>query len=405
MLLYDLSHTSHSRARTGVQRVALELRRALANETEGLLEITHDPFAGYWRPLRNWELKALDAPPEAAQRRGAYWSLKHQIKGYLEKALRQPKTANTLPAQPVGYFTPDIFTTRTGRNLPELFDHLQCPKVALFHDAISLRLPHLTPSSAVSRFPSYMSELHKFDGVMTISEDSRQSLLGYWEWAGWSNNPEVKVLPLGLDHLPTAKLRLQGNPPPAQTEALAPPTILSVGSLEGRKNHRSLIEACELLWIEGIDFNLQIIGTLQRDTGQAALDRLQELKQTGRPIQYDGWLDDDALESAFKKSAFTVYPSLLEGFGLPVWESLLHGKPCICSSIGATGETAQGGGCKTTDTGNPAALAGTIKSLLADPGELAALAAEAAGRTPPRWADCARQLLDWMPHISCGSEG
>lgn len=398
MLLYDLSHTSHSRARTGVQRVALELRRALTDRNAALAEITHDPHAQTWRFLRHWEKHALDAPPTAAKRRGAYWPLLAQIRGHCERVTRHPSTAGELPAEVTGFFTPEIFTARTGRNLPELFQHIKGPKVALFHDAISLRMPHLTPSSAVGRFPSYMAELHDFDGIMTISEDSKQSLLSYWDWAGWRNGPEVTVLPLGLDHLPAAQRRTP-PPPPTPSPVGEIPTILCVGSLEGRKNHLTLIEACEKLWASGEQFILQMIGTLQRDTGRAALNRLRELQAQGRAIRYDGWLNDEALEEAFEQCAFTVYPSLLEGFGLPVWESLLHGKPCVCSSVGATGETAAGGGCLATDTRTAEPLAKAIHQLLHDVPLRNRLADQALSRNPPRWTDCAEQLLDWMRQL------
>ena len=398
MLLYDLSHTSHSRARTGVQRVALELRSALANRNQAFQEITHDPHAKTWRFLRAWEKRGLDAPPKAAKRRGAYWPLLAQARGHIERALTHPQTANEIPATAKGFFTPEIFTVRTGRNLPELFRHIECPKAALFHDAISLRLPHLTPASAVGRFPSCMAELSRFDGIMTISEDSKNSLLGYWDWAGWKERPEVIVLPLGLDHLPAARRRTSTLPLQSQSKESLP-TILCVGSLEGRKNHLTLINACERLWSAGEKFRLQMIGTLQRDTGRQALERLRALQAQGRPIKYDGWLNDAALETAFADCAFTVYPSLLEGFGLPVWESLLHGKPCICSSTGATGETAAGGGCLATDTRTETPLATAIAQLLHDQSQRDTLAAQAIARKPPLWADCAEQLTTWMEQL------
>lgn len=393
MLLYDVSHTSHSRARTGVQRVALELRKALAARAEALGEVTYDPHSRAWRFIRDWERCALDTSTVGSTRRGAYWPWPAQLRGNLERFLRRPRTEQLLPANASGFFTAEIFTRRTGQNLPELFRHLDCPKAALFHDAISLRRPDLAPPSSVGRFPTYLAELLDFDGIMAVSEDSRQSLVNYWEWAGWKNRPEVGILPVGMDHLKAARQRSKPTTEPDRPNL---PTVLCVGSLEGRKNHLCLLQACELLWSRGIKFELQMIGTLQRETGRTALNRLRQLQQEGRPLRYHGWLSDEALQQAFARCVFTVYPSLLEGFGLPVWESLLYGKPCVCSCLGPTGETARGGGCLAVDTRSPETLADGIAKLLSDEPYRRQLTAEARHRKPPKWADSAEQLVTWM---------
>ena len=397
MLLYDFSHTSHSRARTGVQRVALELHRALQQLPQAVQEITYDPHSRSWRPLRNWELQSLVAPAQATKRRGAYWPWPAQLRGYLDRFRRSNQSTFPLPQNPTGFFTPEIFTQRTAQMLPSLFRQLSCPKVALFHDAISLRMPDLAPASAVGRFPAYLAELHGFDGVVAVSEDSCQSLIGYWDWAGWKNHPPVMVSSLGLDHLIPESLSTPDRTPSSVNDA--PPTILCVGSIEGRKNHLTLLNACEQLWRRGLQFNLRLIGSLQRETGRAAKDRLEVLQRENRPITYDGWISDQDLQNAYAESAFTVYPSLLEGFGLPVWESLIHARPCICSAEGATGETASGGGCLTTDPRSTESLAQAIQTLLEDADLRQRLTSEASQRLPPRWSACAQRLIDWMAEL------
>ena len=60
---------------------------------------------------------------------------------------------------------------------------------------------------------------------------------------------------------------------------------------------------------------------------------------------------------------FTVYPSLAEGFGLPIIES---GKPCICSNLGAIGEISTKGGCLTVDSPTPTNLTCSMAKLLKD---------------------------------------
>ncbi|MDA8527767.1 glycosyltransferase family 4 protein [Opitutaceae bacterium] len=395
MLLYDLSHTSHSPARTGVQRVTLELRKALAQITP-LEDITYDPYLRHWRKLETWEQDSLDQTPARSGKRGAYWPFRAQLKGWISRPFVSSHAGQKLPAAPSGFLTAEIFTPSTGKNLPQIFERIKGPKVAIFHDAISMRMPHLAPSGTVGRFPRYLSELRQFDGIVAVSEDSRQSLIDYWRWAGWPNTPPVIVSGLGLDHIERRASQAESTISDPQNL----PVILSVGSIEGRKNHLTLLNAAEDLWNAGKSFELRIIGTAQRETGKIALARIKDLQAAGRPLRYEGWLNDADLKLAYRSCAFTVYPSLMEGFGLPVWESLLNAAPCICSHHGATAETAKDGGCLTVDTAVKEQLAQTMQSLLTDSDQLHLLRQQAQRRTPPTWSECARRIHDWMPEIA-----
>jgi glycosyltransferase involved in cell wall biosynthesis len=113
-------------------------------------------------------------------------------------------------------------------------------------------------------------------------------------------------------------------------------------------------------------------------------------------LAYDGPVDEGTLEAAYAECAFTVYPSLIEGFGLPVLESLARGKPCICSSRGALGESARGGGCVMLDSVDAASLAAAISRLLNSPTEWSALVAAARGRAFRTPAEYIRDLAAWL---------
>jgi glycosyltransferase involved in cell wall biosynthesis len=271
--------------------------------------------------------------------------------------------------------------------LPTLFAAVAGPRVALFHDAIALKFPELTPAKTVGRFPAYLQELLAFDGIAAISDESRDSLRDYWRWLGVASSPPVETIPLAIDPAPAMA--------PAAANS-ARPVVLSVGSIEGRKNHLVLLDACEQLWAQGAAFELHLVGLAHPQTGRAALDRIRELQAAGRPLRYDGPVTDAALESAYAACAFTVYPSLIEGFGLPVVESVARGKPCLCSARGAIGESARGGGCLTLDPLDALHLAQAIDRLLRHPPELAALADAARQRRFQTWPDYATTLLAWM---------
>jgi glycosyltransferase involved in cell wall biosynthesis len=387
-LLLDLSHTSHTRSRTGIQRVSRALHRALADQAAA---VCFDPYEDAWRPLELWEEINLEASDPSAGR-GSHWPLIAQLRGRVRRVVRRRSLtpdASAASKGPQGVLVPEIFSAEVGGALPRLFAAANGPRVALFHDAIALQFPEFAARSTSARFPAYMTELLLFDGVAAVSEASRSSLLDYWKWLGASRTPEVIALPLGIDPPPVDPLEAGG----------ATPVILCVGSIEGRKNHLALLDACESLWADGLRFTVRLVGLANTETGGPALKRLEQLRSSGRPLLYDGPKDDAALESAYRECAFTVYPSLAEGFGLPVAESLARGRPCLCRMDGALGEIARGGGCVDLGSAGAPEIAQAIRSLLASPSELASLASAARERQFGDWRQYASDLLAWMASL------
>ena len=398
-ILLDLSHTSHTRARTGIQRVARSLWRELG---PAAAPVTFDPHQRTWRPLDPWELKNL-ATDSFSRKRGASWPVTAQLRGHTRRLLgHQPLNAQPAALSPSGLLFPELFTPAVAAALPALFAATTGPRVAVFHDAIALKFPELTPAKTVARFPSYLRELLAFDGIAANSEDSRATLVSYWEWLGIppSSRPAVTVIPLGIDpvcHLIDDKpLELAAEKSKSRIRESEIPTILSVGSLEGRKNHLALLDACESLWSTGGNFELHLVGLAQSQTGRAALARVHSLQASGRPLRHSGAVTDAALAAAYTACAFTVYPSLIEGFGLPVLESLAYRKPCICSAHGALGEATRGGGCIALDRVDAPSIAHAISRLLSTPSALAALADAARARRFRTWSDYARDLATWL---------
>ncbi|ACB77281.1 glycosyltransferase [Opitutus terrae] len=382
MFLLDLSHTSHSTARTGIQRVARSLHAALGDQAQA---VCFDPWLDAWRGLERWEFARLDSRAAPATRRSARWPWIAQWRGRYRR--RFGRGAAALPPSE-GLIVPEVFSANVAAALPTLFAQTSGPRVAMFHDALPLRFPEFTAPGTVSRFPYYLRELLDFDGIVAVSEDSRAALLGYWRWLQVPQPPPVLALPHGVEP-PAARVSVTRTP---RTR----PGVLSVGTIEGRKNHLALLAACEQLWRAGADFELQLIGFVARQSGTEVQQRIRTLQSAGRPLRFTGPVSDELLEAAYADCDFTVYPSIAEGFGLPVVESLVRGRPCVCSAHGAVGELTRDGGCVGLDVLDASGLAAAIGRLLAAPAELEALSAAARQRTFKTWADYTRELLAWM---------
>jgi glycosyltransferase involved in cell wall biosynthesis len=382
MLLLDVSHTSHTTAQTGIQRVVRRLYRELGVRAK---PVTYDPYLRSWRNLRESEQRNL-VSTVAGGKRGASWPLSARIAGLLGRLGRH----HVPLMEGAGTLVPEIFAPAVSMHLAAL----PRPRVAVFHDAIALKLPELTPSKTVARCPAYLEELLQFDGVGAVSEDSAQALVAYWRWLGVKTMPVVRVIPLGVD-APAGTFsgsRLAGGGSPC-------PTVLSVGSIEGRKNHRALIEACQQLWSAGAKFELHLVGMARPETAGDTLARIAALRAAGRPIRHDANADDSMLACAYEAAVFTVYPSLMEGFGLPVLESLAYGKPCICSGAGALGEAARGGGCLMLDRVDAPSLSVAMQRLLTDGSLREKLQSEARTRRLRTWTDYANDLFAWIADL------
>jgi glycosyltransferase involved in cell wall biosynthesis len=117
--------------------------------------------------------------------------------------------------------------------------------------------------------------------------------------------------------------------------------VLAVGTLEPRKNLAAAQEAAQRLGVE-----LKVVGA--RGWGD---------------VQVDGWLgrvSDDELAVLYRGARCLVYPSLYEGFGIPVLEAMACGTPVVTSAGGATEEVA-GGAAVLVDPRDPAAIAAGIE--------------------------------------------
>jgi glycosyltransferase involved in cell wall biosynthesis len=121
--------------------------------------------------------------------------------------------------------------------------------------------------------------------------------------------------------------------------------------------------------------------------------KIRALRARGRPLTWLKHVDDQTLHTLYRQCAFTVYPSLMEGFGLPIAESLWHGKPCVCGGNGALGEVARGGGCLIVDQTSTAALSEGIKTLLSDRQLYSRLSNEARARKFRSWSDYIDKFL------------
>jgi Glycosyltransferase len=179
----------------------------------------------------------------------------------------------------------------------------------------------------------------------------------------------------GLDE---AKIRViyEGVSPrfrPASPEAIAAVRarynlpecfILYVGTIEPRKNLTALLEAFHHL-LATHDLRLVIVGK-KGWLYEGFFRRLRELGLEDRVI-FTGYVPDEDLPAIYSAADLFVFPSLYEGFGLPVLEAMACGTPVVCSNTSSLPEVA-GDAALLVDPTDVRALAGAIERVLTDEG-------------------------------------
>jgi len=107
-------------------------------------------------------------------------------------------------------------------------------------------------------------------------------------------------------------------------------TYLMVSTLEPRKNHSYLLDTFDGLWAKGIDVNLCFIGRVGWKVDDL-LERIKSNSEYQRRLFFWSDIDDVELAYCYQHASMLVFPSFIEGFGLPIIESLGHGLPVLAS--------------------------------------------------------------------------
>lgn len=110
------------------------------------------------------------------------------------------------------------------------------------------------------------------------------------------------------------------------------PTYLMVSTIEPRKNHAYLLDAFDLLWKNNVPVRLCIIGKIGWKC-EALITRIKNHPEINNKLFMFNQLDDTGLQYAYQHAKALVFPSFVEGFGLPIVEAMQRGLPVMASDI------------------------------------------------------------------------
>jgi glycosyltransferase involved in cell wall biosynthesis len=259
----------------------------------------------------------------------------------------------------------------------------------LVHDLIPIKYESFVEPHHTAQFCDWLrAAMPVADIVFTNSKHTRTALITFVAESGW-RLPRVVALEMGSgfgDRLTDGEQAITSFPPRY---------VLFVSTIEARKNHRLVVRVWQrLLERHGADLvpNLIFAGKI----GWLVDDLLAELEASGYlngKVIILRSLSDAELQQAYRSCLFTVFPSLCEGWGLPIAESLAHGKFCVASNHTSIPE-AGGDLIDYFDPLNEDDALAKIERPLIDPNYLAAREAQLRAEYRPRtWADCVHALI------------
>ena len=257
------------------------------------------------------------------------------------------------------------------------------------YDVIPIEYPQYCVPGIPDRFTEYLDHLVGYcDRIACISDCTRRDLERVLGTRGLPI-PGLFNLPLGTD-LPAA----DGDPSADVAAVAARPFFLFVSTIERRKNHEVLYRAMHRL-AERHDPaalpRLVLVGSLGWGVGDLMNDIASDPKTQGLVVPLHR-VSDSELRFLYQRALFCVFPSLYEGWGLPVAEALSLGKAVICSDRGPAREVG-GDLADYLDPWDLPAWVAAIERFWLEPELLASRAAEVQARyRPPTWADASAVL-------------
>ena len=253
-----------------------------------------------------------------------------------------------------------VFLPAANRRLPLW---LPCPSVGTVHDFSSMHIEgkyDLLRDFYIKRVLPFL--VRRLTRVISVSESTKQDIVQYARVPA----ERIMVIPHGVDHdtyYPRDKEESQGKV--CTKYGLRPPYILYISRIEHPgKNHVRLIHAFAQLKQDS-DLSHQLVLAGSDWTRAEEVHKAADAAGLGDDIRFTGFVDGADLPDLYCGADLFVFPSLFEGFGMPILEAMACGIPVACSNISSLPEVA-GDAAAFFDPRDGQAMASILRDLLGD---------------------------------------
>jgi glycosyltransferase involved in cell wall biosynthesis len=274
--------------------------------------------------------------------------------------------------------------------------------IPFVHDFIPIMTPQHCVKGLTQDFISWAVGVFEHAACYLVnSEATKRDLLRVAAILGHKVDPnDVAVIRLDADfrkpetrQLPRTEL--------AKWALDVEPYILFVSTIESRKGHVVAMDAwLELIQRHGVRKTPRLVCVGKNGwLNDAVFQRLAQSDELSSRVTILSYLSDEELSLLYLNCQFTLYPSLYEGWGLPITESFCYGKPVVAADSSSLPE-AGGEFAIYAEAGSPMQLADAVEKMAFDRDYRSGLERKIAeGFQPRSWFDVAQQIDDEIMHL------
>jgi len=432
-LFVDASHTIASGKNSGIERVVRNILSECGRwcEHEGLPKpqlVTHhsdqfvavdDNLASHFSKLASIESNVRRSLPKwysqiadwicrrTSSNRIRKWlmpqaghlglfKLPHTAYSYLIKQSLAFRAQAIQPNENDLFVLPDAYWTKRGVWQAAAAARKKGATVAtVIYDLIPLTHPQYVGVKRMEGFRRYLHHaIENSDLLVTISQTVETEVKDYIQ----KFHSELTSVPTAIRHLTLgAELKLVDGEvrtdvrdlfltDPSSSDPKNP--YLMVATFDPRKNHHYLLDAFDLLWETRNDLRLCLIGRVG-SLCEEVVHRIRNHPAYGKQLFAFHDIKDSELQHCYKLCRGVIFPSIVEGFGLPIVESLWFGKKTFASDTPIHREVGRTD-CVYFDLNDPSTLVDEIEKweLVADQSD-----GKLPMRTPTTWEECSRLLI------------
>lgn len=266
----------------------------------------------------------------------------------------------------------------------------------VIYDLIPLTHPQYVGQKRMEGFRRYLHQaIQHSDLIVAISKTVEDELNEYIR----QNRSQFDQVPIDVRHVTLgAELKLvhgevresvQNLFAPKSSEASSTkPPYLMVATFDPRKNHHYLLDAFDLLWQANSELRLCLVGRVG-SLCEDVVHRIRNHQAFGSQLFAIHDMKDAELQFCYQACRGVIFPSIVEGFGLPIVESLWFGKKTFASDTPIHREVGRSD-CTYFNLSSPASLAEEIQKWEQTPDHLKH---QQPARRPTTWEECSRQLI------------
>jgi len=306
-VLIDVTNTSQVNSNTGIQKFTREFFYEIKKYFQ-TIPIMFDSSLNVWRGLNKTEEVNLDLNNIKFKIKSG-----RGVKGSFFKTSGGDTLTGVIPKEAGLFISTEVFKGGSALNLNKLFKECSfIQTLVILHDIIPLEIPNLYHNKLYFYFFKYIRYTLRFNLIVSVSKKSITSLIALFKRFLIALNHDLYIVispEVSYYNKPNTLSRYKNN------------YILSISSLEKRKNYVTLLKSILNLWINNYKFKVILVSGLVNVYSHKVRGFIGMLVKKNYPLIFFNSIGEKKLLYLYTKANTLVYPSITEGFGIPLIEN------------------------------------------------------------------------------------